>query len=183
MQGREHSKVIMRSWSSQMLGLSHLALLETSHYLFVIRWNKNWMWLKLKELYQMYNSLLPGALAWWLWRRTEFALIWNHSIDAYLENTTLCESLWHHWTVDRNHQVLQARCEEWVVAGAISQKIQAAYITTTFITPFRRYCYDKLPFGILSASDHFQWRMHSFWEGLTEVLYVLDDILNFGTTK
>ena len=37
LQGWEHFKVIMRSRSSQMLSLSHLALLETSHYLFVIR--------------------------------------------------------------------------------------------------------------------------------------------------
>ena len=36
LQGREHCKVIMRSRSSQMLSLSHLALLETSHYFFVI---------------------------------------------------------------------------------------------------------------------------------------------------
>ena len=92
--GWEHSKVIMRSRSSQMLSLSHLALLETSHYLFVIRWNKNWMQWRLKELYQRYISLLPDALAWWLWRKRmkewEFVLTWSHSIDAYLENTTLC---------------------------------------------------------------------------------------------
>ena len=37
LQGWEYSKVIMRSRSSQMLSLSHLALLETYHYLFVIR--------------------------------------------------------------------------------------------------------------------------------------------------
>ena len=37
LQGWKHSKVIMRSRSSQMLSLSHLALLETSHYLFMIR--------------------------------------------------------------------------------------------------------------------------------------------------
>ena len=37
LQGWEHSKVITRSRSSKMLSLSHLALLETSHYLFVIR--------------------------------------------------------------------------------------------------------------------------------------------------
>ena len=131
LQGQEHSKVIMISRSSQMLSLSHLALLETSHYLFVIRWNKNWMWWKLKELYQRYNSLLPGALAWWLWRRRteewEFASIWSHSIDAYLENTTLCESQWHPWTTDRSHCVLQAGCKQWVLAGAISWKILAVY--------------------------------------------------------
>ena len=52
----------------------------------------------------------------------------------------------------------------------------------TFITPFRRYCYNKLPFGISSAPDHFQWRMHSLLEGLPGVLFAMDDILIFGTT-
>ena len=53
---------------------------------------------------------------------------------------------------------------------------------TTFITPFGRYCYNKLPFGISSAPEHFQRRMHSLLEGLQGVLCVMDDILIFGTT-
>ena len=53
----------------------------------------------------------------------------------------------------------------------------------TFITPFGRYCYDKLPFGISSAPGHFQWRMYSLPEGLPGVLCVMDDILIFGTTR
>ena len=54
---------------------------------------------------------------------------------------------------------------------------------TTFITLFGRYCYNKLPFGISSAPEHFQRRMHSLLEGLPEVLCVMDDILIFGTTR
>ena len=54
---------------------------------------------------------------------------------------------------------------------------------TTFITQFGRYCYNKLPFGISSAPEHFQWRMHSLLEGLPGVLCVMDDILIFGTTE
>ena len=54
---------------------------------------------------------------------------------------------------------------------------------TTFITPFGRYCYNKLPFGISSAPEHFQRRMHSLLEGLDGVVCVLDDILVFGRTK
>ena len=54
---------------------------------------------------------------------------------------------------------------------------------TTFITPFGRYCYNKLPFGISSAPEHFQRRMHSLLEGLEGVVCVMDDILVFGSTK
>ena len=35
-------------------------------------------------------------------------------------------------------------------------------LLTTFITPFGRYCFNKLPFGISSAPEHFQKRM-TFW--------------------
>ena len=51
---------------------------------------------------------------------------------------------------------------------------------TIFITPFGRYCYNKLPFGISSAPEHFQRRMYSLLEGLDGVVCV---ILVFGRTK
>jgi len=33
---------------------------------------------------------------------------------------------------------------------------EGSRLLTTFITPFGRYCYNKLPFGISSAPEHFQ---------------------------
>ena len=50
---------------------------------------------------------------------------------------------------------------------------------TTFITPFGRYCFNKLPFGISSAPEHFQKRMSVILEGLNGVLCLIDDILIF----
>ena len=50
---------------------------------------------------------------------------------------------------------------------------------TTFITPFGRYCFNKLPFGISSAPEHFQKRMSTILDGLTGVLCLMDDILIF----
>ena len=32
-------------------------------------------------------------------------------------------------------------------------------LLTTFMTPFGRYCFNRLPFGITSAPEHFQRRM------------------------
>ena len=52
-----------------------------------------------------------------------------------------------------------------------------------FITQFRRYCYNKLPFRILSTPEHFQRRMHSLLEDLQGVLCIMDDILIFGTAR
>ena len=53
-------------------------------------------------------------------------------------------------------------------------------LLTTFITPFGRYCFNKLPFGISSAPEHFQKRMSAILSGLPGVLCQMDDILIFG---
>ena len=50
-------------------------------------------------------------------------------------------------------------------------------LLTTFITTFGRYCYNKLPFGISSAPEHFQRRIHSLLQGLEGILCVMDNIL------
>jgi hypothetical protein len=41
---------------------------------------------------------------------------------------------------------------------------------TTFIAPFGRYCCNRLPFGISSASEFFQKRMSETLEGFSGVL-------------
>ena len=43
---------------------------------------------------------------------------------------------------------------------------QSSRLLTTFITPTGRYCFNKLPFGISSAPEHFQRRMSELLEGL-----------------
>ena len=42
-------------------------------------------------------------------------------------------------------------------------------LLTTFITPYGRYCFNKMPFGISSAPEHFQKRMSRILEGLEEL--------------
>ncbi|KAJ8355042.1 hypothetical protein SKAU_G00226090 [Synaphobranchus kaupii] len=52
---------------------------------------------------------------------------------------------------------------------------------TTFITPFRRYYFNWLPFGIASAPEHFQrMMMTEVTGGLEGVLCHMDDILVWG---
>ena len=51
---------------------------------------------------------------------------------------------------------------------------------TTFITPFGRFCFNKLPFGVSSAPELFQRRMSRILEGLNGVLCQMDDIVVFG---
>ena len=56
-------------------------------------------------------------------------------------------------------------------------------LLTTFITPFGRFCFRRLPFGITSASEHFQRRMSEILEGLEGVLCMVDDILIHGSSQ
>ena len=53
-------------------------------------------------------------------------------------------------------------------------------LVTTFITPYRWYCFNKMLFGISSAPEHFQKRMSRILEGLEGVVCQIDDILVFG---
>ncbi|XP_037579458.1 uncharacterized protein K02A2.6-like [Dermacentor silvarum] len=53
---------------------------------------------------------------------------------------------------------------------------------TTFITPFGRYCFLRLPFGIASAPEYFQRHMSRIIEGQAGVVNMIDDILVFGKT-
>ena len=53
-------------------------------------------------------------------------------------------------------------------------------ILTTFITPYGRYCINKMPFGISSAAEHFQRWMSQILEGLPGVVCFFDDILIYG---
>ena len=54
---------------------------------------------------------------------------------------------------------------------------------STFITPFGRYCYKRLPFGISSGPEHYQSQVHQVLENLPGVTCLLDDIVVFGTTE
>ena len=53
---------------------------------------------------------------------------------------------------------------------------------TTFITPFGRYCFHCLPFGITLAPEHFQCRMSDLLSDLDGVACMIDDVLVHGWT-
>lgn len=53
----------------------------------------------------------------------------------------------------------------------------------TFITPFGRYCFHRLPFGITSAPEYFQHVMANILEGQTGAVNMIDDILVLGQDR
>ena len=53
-------------------------------------------------------------------------------------------------------------------------------LLTTFHGPDGRYCYDRMPFGIASGPEEYQWRQHEFLDGLNGVINIADDICVYG---
>jgi hypothetical protein len=56
-------------------------------------------------------------------------------------------------------------------------------ILTTFNTPFGRYCYMRMPFGITSAQEVFQKRMSQLLGDIVGVETDIDDVLVWGRTQ
>ena len=56
-------------------------------------------------------------------------------------------------------------------------------LLTTFITPYGRYCFNRLPFGITSAPEFFQKQMSNILSGLEGVVCMIDDVLVHGKTQ
>ena len=54
---------------------------------------------------------------------------------------------------------------------------------TTFITPYGRYYFNRSPFGITSASEHFQSRISEILGGTNRTVSILDNILAFGKNE
>ena len=59
----------------------------------------------------------------------------------------------------------------------------ASSLLTTFITPFGRFRFNRLPFGITSAPEHFQRRMSTIMSGLSGVVCHTDDVLVYGRSR
>ena len=57
---------------------------------------------------------------------------------------------------------------------------QKSAVLTTFWTPYGRYKYLRMPFGISSVLEEFQRRMHEVCQGLDGVAVIADDILVYG---
>ena len=56
---------------------------------------------------------------------------------------------------------IDANCGFWQVP--LSEELR---LLTTFITPFGRYSFNKLPFGISNAPEHFQCAMKKILDGM-----------------
>ena len=55
-------------------------------------------------------------------------------------------------------------------------------LLTTFITPYGRFCFHRLCFGISSAPEIFQSTMNKILEGVPGAICHMDDVFIHGTT-
>lgn len=95
-------------------------------------------------------------------RRERFVLPTAEEITAKLNGTTVFSTL-------------DAAAGFWLIPlDKVSQKL------TTFITPFTRYCFKCLPFGIFSTPEIVQMTMMETLEGLEGVDVYMDDIIVHG---
>ena len=60
---------------------------------------------------------------------------------------------------------------------------QDSQLPTTFITPFGRHCYRRLPFGINSEREHYQLQIHKFLQTTPGVVCLIDDIVVYWCTE
>ena len=63
----------------------------------------------------------------------------------------------------------------WQIPLTDSSKLLIAFLTHN-----GRYCFNKMPFGVSNAPEHFQKRMEKILAGLPGVLCHMDDVLIFG---
>ncbi|KAK2190146.1 hypothetical protein NP493_86g04009 [Ridgeia piscesae] len=74
--------------------------------------------------------------------------------------------------------ILDARSGYWNVKLDDESKL-----LTTFNTPYGRYCFRRLPVGLVSVQDVFQNKVDQTFEGLPVVVAIGDDIVVFGKTE
>eukprot|EP00731_Ephydatia_muelleri_P032566 Em0024g110a len=87
------------------------------------------------------------------------------------------------WVDDILAQLAGAKCFSKLDANSGFWQIpltEKSRLLTTFLTPFGRYCFTKLPFGISSGPELFQKRMSQILSGLDGVVCLIDDILVMG---
>ena len=69
-------------------------------------------------------------------------------------------------------------------SGFWQQKLaNESQLLTTFLTPFGRYCYQRMCFGLKSAPEMFQRKMQTELQGIEGVICIMDDVLIHGKSQ
>ena len=99
----------------------------------------------------------------------------NEALKRNQHHIPTLEELTHRFSGATIFSKLDAKSGYWSVPlDAQSQ------LYTTFNTPFGRFCFKRLPFGLKTSQDVFQKAMDDILEGLPGVISIADDITVYG---
>ncbi len=102
----------------------------------------------------------------------------NQALIRPQHRTRTIEELNHHFAGARYFSKLDAKSGYWSIKlNEESQKL------TTFQTPFGRFCFQRLPFGLCVSQDIFQREMDRILEKCEGVCGIADDVAVAGSTE
>jgi transposase InsO family protein len=102
----------------------------------------------------------------------------NMALKRGPHHTPTVEELTHKFANATHFSKLDARSGYWSV-----QLNRDSQLLTTFNSPFGRYCFKRLPFGLKTSQDVFQRAMDQILDGLPGVISIADDITVYGTSE
>jgi len=102
----------------------------------------------------------------------------NKALKRGQHHTPTIEELSHKFAGATVFSKLDARSGYWAVP--LDQESQ---VLTTFNSPFGRFCFKRLPFGLKTSQDVFQHAMDEILQDLQGVVSIADDITVFGNTE
>ena len=88
------------------------------------------------------------------------------------------EELTHQFCGSRFFSKLDAKSGYWSV-----QLDEGSQLLTTFQTPYGRYCFTRLPFGLKVSQDIFQLKMDQILESVKGATGISDDVVVYGKTE
>ena len=102
----------------------------------------------------------------------------NKSIRRCYHKTPTVEEITHKLAGAKVFSKLDAKHGYWSV-----HLDKASSLLTTFNSPFGRFCYKRMPFGLNVRQDVFQHRMDQILEQCDGVIGIADDIIVFGDSE
>ena len=102
----------------------------------------------------------------------------NSALKRGQHHIPTMEELAHHFNGATTFSKLDAKSGYWAI-----QLDDKSQILTTFNTPFGRFCYKRLPFGLNVSQDIFQAAMDAALQDLPGVISIADDIAVYGSTE
>ena len=102
----------------------------------------------------------------------------NIALKRGHHHTPTVEELTHRFSNAQVFSKLDAKSGYWSVP--LDKKSQ---LLTTFNSPFGRFCFKRLPFGLKTSQDVFQRAMDQILDGLPGIVTIADDIVVYGTDE